>query len=63
VEKKVSYTWFHKDKMVLLTWTHVGGVIKFGFLTLNQALRNVAVVDWGLFLLLSCGTVKTVFLT
>ena len=41
----------------------LSGVIKLVFLTLNQALEGVAMDGWGLFLKLTCGTVKTVFPT
>jgi hypothetical protein len=38
--KIMGYTWIHKDKKVLSTWMNVEGVIKIGYLTLKQKLKN-----------------------
>jgi len=37
----VSYTWIHRDKNELSTWSYVGGVMEIGYLTLKQTLKNV----------------------
>jgi hypothetical protein len=63
VDKKVGYTWIHNHKKMLSTWTHAHRVNKFGYLTLKQAKRSIAKVEWDLFLLLICGFLKTFFLT
>jgi hypothetical protein len=40
VEKKVAYTWIHKDKKALSTWSHAHRVVKFEYLTWKRAQRN-----------------------
>jgi hypothetical protein len=59
VEKKPSYTWIYNHKKTLSTWRYADLVEEFDFLTLKQALRIIAGAEWGLFFLLSCGTLKT----
>jgi hypothetical protein len=40
--KIVRYSWIHKDKMELSTWSYVGDVIENEYLTLKQKQKNVA---------------------
>jgi hypothetical protein len=59
----VTYAWIHKDKMELSTWNYVGRVVKFGYLTLNQELKNVANTRQDAGCKQACGNSKTDFPT
>jgi hypothetical protein len=59
VKKKVSYTWIHKDKKMLSTWMHVGGVMEYDYLTSKQTQKSNATAERSLFLLQFCGNSKT----
>jgi len=55
VEKKVRYTWIHIHTAELSTWTHAEHVKKNDYLTLQQALKNVANTKTKRIHLQSCG--------